>query len=81
MKPNHEVITQALTFVATANAIVYNNAHPIFLDVDIDTMGLSPKAVEAFLEEHGELEKMDVIIKPQEEEFPLVCQCILLVFL
>lgn len=50
-----EVLTQALTFVATANAIVYNNAHPIFLDVDRDTMGLSPKAVSVFLEEHGEL--------------------------
>ena len=50
-----EVLTQALTFVATANAIIYNNAHPVFLDVDIDTMGLSPKAVSAFLEEYGEL--------------------------
>jgi len=55
VKNNDEVITQALTFVATANAILYNNAHPVFLDVDIDTMGLSPKSVEAFLEEHGEL--------------------------
>ena len=55
VKPNNEVITQALTFVATANAILYNNAFPVFLDVDIDTMGLSPKSVEAFLEEHGEL--------------------------
>ncbi len=55
VKPNNEVITQALTFVATANAIAYNNAHPIFLDVDLDTMGLSPKSVEAFLEEYGEL--------------------------
>ena len=50
-----EVITQALTFVATANAIVYNYAHPIFLDVDFDTMGLSPTAVSDFLEEFGEL--------------------------
>lgn len=55
VKNNDEVITQALTFVATANAILYNNALPVFLDVDIDTMGLSPKSVEAFLEEHGEL--------------------------
>lgn len=51
----HEVITQSLTFVATANAIAYNGAVPIFVDVDLDTMGLSPKAVEAFLEEFGEL--------------------------
>ena len=50
-----EVITQALTFVATANALAYNNAYPVFLDVDIDTMGLSPKAVRSFLEEFGEL--------------------------
>lgn len=55
VQSNDEVITQALTFVATANAIVYNNAHPVFLDVDLDTMGLSPKAVSAFLEENGEL--------------------------
>lgn len=50
-----EVITQALTFVATANAIAYNNASPVFLDVDLDTMGLSPIAVENFLEEYGEI--------------------------
>lgn len=50
-----EVITQALTFIATANAIAYNHAEPIFLDVDLDTMGLSPKAVSDFLEEFGEL--------------------------
>jgi len=50
-----EVITQALTFVATANAIAYNEATPVFLDVDNDTMGLSAKAVEQFLEENGEL--------------------------
>lgn len=55
VKSNDEVITQALTFVATANAITYNNAFPVFLDVDIDTMGLSPNAVEAFLDEYAEL--------------------------
>lgn len=50
-----EVITQALTFIATANAISYLGASPIFLDVDLDTMGLSPSAVSEFLENHGEL--------------------------
>jgi len=49
-----EVITQALTFVATANAINYTGAQPVFLDVDYDTMGLSPNAVKNFLEEFGE---------------------------
>ena len=55
VKSGDEVITQALTFVATVNAIAYNNATPIFLDVDLDTMGLSASAVENFLEEYGEL--------------------------
>lgn len=55
VRTGDEVITQALTFVATANAIAYNNAYPIFLDVDIDTMGLSPDAVRLFLEEYGDL--------------------------
>jgi perosamine synthetase len=50
-----EVITQALTFVATANAIAYNGASPIYLDVDLDTMGLSPEAVSQFLKEFGDL--------------------------
>lgn len=50
---NHEVITQPLTFVATSNAISYLNAEPIFLDVDIETMGLSPAAVQKFLNKNG----------------------------
>lgn len=50
-----EVITQALSFIATANAISYNSAIPIFLDVDLDTMGLSPDAVRNFLENYAEL--------------------------
>ena len=47
---NSEVITQPLTFVATCNAISYCNAKPIFIDVDKDTMGLSPSALRYFLE-------------------------------
>ncbi len=45
-----EVITQPLTFIATCNAISYCNAKSIFVDVDKDTMGLSPKSLKAFLE-------------------------------
>jgi perosamine synthetase len=52
---NDEVLTQALTFIATANAISYTGAHPVFLDVDRDTMGLSPVAVAAWLGTHAEL--------------------------
>lgn len=49
-----EVITQPLTFVATCNAISYCGAVPIFIDVDRDTMGLSPKSLEYFLCEQTE---------------------------
>lgn len=50
-----EVITQPLTFIATANAISYCNANPVFCDVDEDTMGLSPVAVRKWLEENCEI--------------------------
>jgi aminotransferase in exopolysaccharide biosynthesis len=48
-----EVITQPLTFVATANAIAHLGAAPVFVDVDKDTMGLSPDALDAFLTAHA----------------------------
>ncbi len=48
-----EVITQSLTFIATPNAISYCNASPIFIDVDKDTMGLSPTKLKDFLNEYA----------------------------
>jgi aminotransferase in exopolysaccharide biosynthesis len=53
--PSEEVITQDLTFVATANAICHLNASPVFLDVDEDTMGLSPSSVLTFLENNAKV--------------------------
>ena len=47
-----EVITQPLTFIATCNAINYCGAKPIFIDVDKDTLGLSPTALKLFLEKN-----------------------------
>ncbi len=44
-----EVITQPLSFIATCNAISYCNAKPVFVDVDLDTMGMSPESLKAFL--------------------------------
>ena len=44
-----EVITQPLTFVATINAIAHCGAKPVFIDVDLDTMGLSPEKLNDWL--------------------------------
>ena len=54
VNPGDEVISQALTFIATCNAISYAGARPLFVDVDLDTMGLSPVALRGFLEKNAE---------------------------
>lgn len=50
-----EVITQSLTFVATCNAIRYCGAKPVFVDVDLKTLGMSPQSLRSFLEQYCEL--------------------------
>lgn len=50
-----EVLTQALTFIATCNALSYAGAQPVFVDVDRDTLGMSPDALGRFLAEHAEV--------------------------
>lgn len=50
------IITQALTFVATCNAIHHMGAEPIFLDVSKETMGLCPIALESFLDSETHLD-------------------------
>ena len=52
-----EVLTQALTFIATVNAITYTGAKPVFIDVDKETMGLSPDKLENFLKQHAEIKQ------------------------
>jgi perosamine synthetase len=52
VKPEDEVITQPLTFIATVNAISYTGAKPVFVDVDLSTMGLSPDKLEHFIHEN-----------------------------
>ncbi|MFZ7096646.1 LegC family aminotransferase [Luteimonas dalianensis] len=50
-----EVISQALTFIATCNAVSYAGALPVFVDVDLDTLGMSPDALRRFLAAHAEI--------------------------
>ncbi len=56
VKAGDLVITQPLTFVATCNAIAYCGAEPVFIDVDRHTLGLSPLALAAWLDEHARLD-------------------------
>jgi perosamine synthetase len=65
VEPGNEVLTQPLTFIATANAIIYCGARPIFIDVDFDTMGLSPAKLETWL-------KNNVIYKKNEYHTDIV---------
>ena len=56
VKKDDEVITQPLTFIATCNAISYIGAKPIFVDVDLDTLGMSPESLKKFLETNCEIQ-------------------------
>lgn len=56
------VITQALTFVATCNAISYCNAEPILIDVDKKTLGLCPIALESWLDDNAALDQQGFCI-------------------
>lgn len=49
VKAGDEVIVPSLTFIATANAVAYQGAVPLFLDVEEATLGLNPDALETFL--------------------------------
>lgn len=50
------VVTQPLTFVATCNAITYCGAEPVFVDVDRHTLGLSPQALDNWLNDHAHID-------------------------
>jgi perosamine synthetase len=54
---NDEVISQSLTFIATCNAISYIGASPVFVDVDKDSLGMSPISVVNFLKDNTEKRK------------------------
>lgn len=62
VKSGDEVITQPLTFVATANAIVHAGGVPVFVDVERDTMGMSPASLEQFLHDHTFIDDSGICI-------------------
>lgn len=54
VKRDDEVLSQSLTFIATCNAISYLGAKPVFIDVDKDSLGMSPSSLLDYLENNTE---------------------------
>ena len=59
VKSGDEVLTQPLTFIATANAISYTGAKPVFIDVDKETLGLSSLKLSEWLSENVIMKEKD----------------------
>ncbi|MCX7698788.1 MAG: LegC family aminotransferase, partial [Candidatus Goldbacteria bacterium] len=57
VKPGDEILTQPLTFVATANAISHAGAVPFFIDCERSTLGMSPEKLRDFLKKEVELRR------------------------
>jgi dTDP-4-amino-4,6-dideoxygalactose transaminase len=45
--PGDQVITSPFTFMATANAILFTGAQPVFVDIEPDTFNMNPDLIEA----------------------------------
>lgn len=58
-----EVITQPLSFIATSNAIAHCGAVPVYVDVDKDTLGMSPEKLEFFFKNHTEYKNNTLVNK------------------
>ncbi len=55
------VFCQSLTFAATANPIIYQNAIPVFIDSDYKTWNMCPKALEEAFEKYPEVKAVIVV--------------------
>lgn len=55
------VFCQSLTFSATVNPIIYQNAIPVFIDSDYETWNMSPKALEEAFKKYPEVKAVIVV--------------------
>ncbi|OCA84923.1 DegT/DnrJ/EryC1/StrS family aminotransferase [Bacillus sp. FJAT-27986] len=61
VKEGDIVFCPTLTFSATANPIIYQNANPVFIDSDFETWNMSPKALEEAFEKYPEVKAVIVV--------------------
>jgi dTDP-4-amino-4,6-dideoxygalactose transaminase len=62
IKERKKIITTPLTYVATSNAIVTTNFEPVYVDVDLQTFGITPEAIEKHLDTVKDPENYSVIL-------------------
>jgi aminotransferase in exopolysaccharide biosynthesis len=72
IKVGDEVITQSLSFAATAAAIVHANGTPVFVDVERETLGMSPESLQRFLFENTEMKDEKCINKTTHRQIKAV---------
>lgn len=73
VKPGDIVITQPVTFVATCNAISYCKAIPCFVDVEIETLGMSPTSLSTWLEENAFINLDGLSMTKKDEKVIRAC--------
>ncbi|CAM3833925.1 LegC family aminotransferase [Pseudoalteromonas maricaloris] len=72
VRANDIVVTQALTFVATCNALHHMGAEPAFVDISPVSLGLCPKALAEFLEQYAEVTGQGTVLKSTKQRIKAV---------
>ncbi|WP_048086148.1 DegT/DnrJ/EryC1/StrS family aminotransferase [Archaeoglobus veneficus] len=75
IKSGDYVITTSATFIATANAIAYLHAKPVFVDISIDTYNIDPQGIEDAVRKHGD--KVKAIVPVHLYGYPCEIDAIL----
>jgi perosamine synthetase len=61
LEPGSQVVTTPFSFIATANAILYNQLTPVFVDIDPLTFNISPVELERLLKEQKNIKAIIVV--------------------
>src|SRR5690625_3733579 len=62
--PGDAVIVPNITFIASANSVVYSHATPVFIDIDPDTWQMDLDLLEAFLKKETEIKNGQCVMVP-----------------